>query len=130
MKLRFFYLLIYTKIQENEIDRYLKYKEKGMKSFLISGFKVGIVFAANYYSELGNYLSEAHPELDLIAIINDCEKISYRTTRDDVKCSEFAKLFGGGGHQKASGSTMAEEDRNTIIEHYFKDVKRLENEEI
>lgn len=119
----------YTKIEAEEMDRYLKYKEKTLEKYLINNYKVGIVFAENYFSDLGNYLSENNPDLDIIAIIKNCEKISYRTIRDDIKCNEFAENFGGGGHAKASGSSMTKEDRFKIIEYYYKDVKRLENED-
>ncbi|MFH1112083.1 MAG: bifunctional oligoribonuclease/PAP phosphatase NrnA [Patescibacteria group bacterium] len=34
-------------------------------------------------------------------------KGSLRTTRDDVDVAELAKLFGGGGHQKAAGFSIA-----------------------
>ncbi|MFA4937415.1 MAG: bifunctional oligoribonuclease/PAP phosphatase NrnA [Patescibacteria group bacterium] len=34
-------------------------------------------------------------------------KGSLRTTRDDIDVAELAKLFGGGGHQKAAGFTIA-----------------------
>ena len=119
----------YTKIQAEELDRYLKYKEKSMVRYIINNQKVGVVFAENHRSELGNYLSEVYPELDMIILINNCEKISYRTVRDDIKCNKFAEIYGGGGHAKASGSPMSDEDRFQILKYYFKDVKRLENEE-
>ncbi|MCH5167712.1 MAG: hypothetical protein J1F35_07500 [Erysipelotrichales bacterium] len=119
----------YTKLQSAEMERYLKLKEKELKKYVINNYKVGIVFAENHKSELGNYLSAQNPDLDLIAIINNCEKISYRTTRDDVRCNDFAAIYNGGGHQKASGSGMSEDDRLAIIKYYFKDVKELENQE-
>ncbi len=34
-------------------------------------------------------------------------KVSMRTTRDDVDVSEIAKAFGGGGHKKAAGFSLA-----------------------
>lgn len=119
----------YCKIKEEELTRYLQNKETKMEKYVIANHKVGIVFAEMHRSELGNYLSANNPDLDLIIIISACERVSYRTTHDDVACNEFAALFSGGGHQKASGSQMSEEDRFSIIKNYFKDVKRLENEE-
>lgn len=120
----------YVKIQKQEQDRYLKFKESKMVKYQINGYKVGVVFAEDHKSELGNYLSSNNLDLDLIAIISGCDRISYRTVHDDVRCNDFASLVGGGGHQKASGSEMKQEFRDMIIEKYFKDVKRLENEEI
>lgn len=120
----------YVKIQKQELDRYLKFKESKMVKYQINGYKVGVVFAEDHKSELGNYLSSNNLDLDLIAIISSCDRISYRTIHDDVRCNDFASKVGGGGHQKASGSEMKQEFRDMIIEKYFKDVKRLENEEI
>ena len=34
-------------------------------------------------------------------------KGSYRTTRDDVDVAAMAKVYGGGGHRKAAGFTVA-----------------------
>lgn len=119
----------YVKIQKQELDRYLKFKEGKMVRYEINGYKVGVVFAENNKSELGNYLSANNPDLDLIAIISACERVSYRTIHDNVKCNTFASFVNGGGHQKASGSEMSEEFRDMIISAYYKDVKRLENEE-
>lgn len=120
----------YVKIQNEELDRYLKYKEGKMQKYEINGYKVGVVFAENHKSELGNYLSSVNLDLELIIIISACERISYRTVHDDVKCNKFAELVGGGGHQKASGSDMSQEIRDEILSLYYKDVKRLEIEEI
>lgn len=120
----------YVKIQKEELDRYLKFKESKMVKYEINGYKVGVVFAEDHKSELGNYLSSNNLDLDLITIISSCERVSYRTVHDDVKCNKFAELVGGGGHQKASGSEMTQEFRDEIIKLYYKDVKRLENEEI
>lgn len=120
----------YVKIQKEELDRYLKFKETKMVEYEINGYKVGVVFAEDHKSELGNYLSANHLNLDLIAIISSCERISYRTVHDNVKCNLFAEIVGGGGHAKASGSEMNQDFRDQIITNYFKDVKRLEIEEI
>lgn len=120
----------YAKIQKEELDRYLKFKEGKMQRYEINGYKVGVVFAEDHKSELGNYLSANNLDLDLITIIASCDRISYRTVHDNVKCNEFASIVGGGGHQKASGSEMTQDFRDEIIKSYYGNVKRLENEEI
>lgn len=77
------------------------------------------MFAESYLSELGNRLSELHPELDFIAMVNQ-ETISYRTVKEDVNLSEIAKCFGGGGHPKASGSQVSAYCVDKFIEDIFK----------
>lgn len=116
----------YFKISALECERYLQAKEQDMLRYSINEYTCGIVFAENHKSELGNYLSSKYPELDLIIIYDPSKGISYRTTHDDISVSQFAENFGGGGHQKASGSPFTITNRQAIIELYFKDAKCLD----
>lgn len=117
----------YLRIKKEEETNFIENKDKQMVKYLIEGRKCGVVFASNCNkSELGNVLATNHPELDLIIMIDTSKAISYRTARDDVRVNDFAFLFGGGGHQKASGSSFNDEMRESIVKEYFKDVKRLE----
>ncbi|MFA5048079.1 MAG: DHH family phosphoesterase [Patescibacteria group bacterium] len=43
----------------------------------------------------------------VVKIKADGTKVSLRTTRDDVDVSQIAGLFGGGGHKKAAGFSLA-----------------------
>lgn len=106
-------------LRQKEVDRYIEKKDDNLIIKDILGYNVGIVFADNFISELGDKLSELHPELDFIAMINQ-ETISYRTTKDNINLSEIAKHFGGGGHPKASGSQMDERCVYDFIEDIFK----------
>ena len=49
-----------------------------------------------------------HSELDYVAMIDICKgTVSYRSVREDIDLGgEIAHSFGGGGHQKAAGSTF------------------------
>ncbi|MGL4801958.1 MAG: DHH family phosphoesterase [Cetobacterium sp.] len=105
-------------LRQNEIDRYIEKKNKNIIVKDILGYKAGVVFADNFISELGNKLSEMHPELDFIAMVNQ-ETISYRTIKDDVNLSEVAATFGGGGHPKASGSQVEESKTSRFIDDLF-----------
>lgn len=116
----------FVKLKQEELERYMEKKERTMMKYNIKGRICGIVFAENNKSELGNYLSVHHPELDLIILIDASSRISYRTAREDISVSEFASFFGGGGHQKASGSKFNEEDRQNIIYNYYKEVTPIE----
>lgn len=98
--------------RQKSIDRYVETKNEQLWVFLDRfGKFCGIVFAEKYISELGNRLSEMHPELDYIAMIDmACKKVSYRTIHDDIDLGrEIACHYGGGGHAKAAGSTFGEE---------------------
>jgi len=52
-------------------------------------------------------------------------KGSFRTTRDDVDVSAFAKLFGGGGHKKAAGFTV-EHPIEQAAEYIFNKILEFE----
>ena len=106
-------------LQIDSIKRknYFKMKEKNIRILPIEGYTAGVVFAEQYVSELGNYLSEQHPEFDFIIIIGD-KTISYRTVKDGINLSDLAKKYGGGGHIKASGSQID----NIKIEKYICDL--------
>lgn len=98
--------------RQKSIDRYVETKNEQMFVFYDRfGKFCGIVFAEKYISELGNCLSEMHPELDYIAMIDMAyKKVSYRTIHDDIDLGlEIAHNYGGGGHAKAAGSTFGEE---------------------
>ncbi|MDI0267862.1 DHHA1 domain-containing protein [Clostridioides difficile] len=109
-------------IKQKEIDRYVDEKDKTIMVKEILGYNAGIVFAENHISELGNRLSELHPELDFIIIINR-EIISYRTIKDNINLSKIAKIFGGGGHPKTSGSQIDE----CCIDNYIKNIFNIKS---
>ena len=114
------------KLERNKVNRYMKYKDTEMKRYTVDGKKCGVVFAETNKSELGNYLSNKYPELDLIIIINAAQSISYRTCKDNIDLSVFSAAYGGGGHAKAAGSIITDEQKEKIIKMYFKEVKTEE----
>ena len=106
-------------IDHKRMNDYIEEKKNEVIIKDIKGYKVGIVFAENYRSELGNKLAEYYPEVDLIAIINLGRSISYRCIKDDVNVSDFASFFGGKGHQKAAGSPLPIGLQESVIEYIF-----------
>lgn len=104
--------------QQKKINKYIEKKNKEIIGCEIKNYNVGVVFANQYQSELGNRLSELNLQYDLIAMIGE-NSISYRTIKEDVDCGEFAKLFNGGGHPKAAGSEINEEQKIKIIDLLF-----------
>jgi nanoRNase/pAp phosphatase (c-di-AMP/oligoRNAs hydrolase) len=60
-----------------------------------------------------------NPQYDLIIMIGD-KTVSYRTVKDNIDCGQIAKLFGGGGHPKASGSQISIEKKLIYIDELFK----------
>lgn len=100
--------------KQKEIKKYIEKKDKQMivKDAPYEGgtWKMGLVFAEQHISELGNELCKMHPEIDFIAMVEmGSKKISFRTVRDDIHLGELAKELGGGGHPKAAGAQFTEE---------------------
>lgn len=94
-------------VEQDRVKRYLEDCEKTMFHAVIDGKKCGIVFAEHNRSLLGNYLCEKYKHsIDFVIIINMQQGISFRASKDNVNVSEIAKVYGGGGHVKASGAPM------------------------
>ena len=95
-------------IRQREIDKYILHKDEQMrKAFWGADKVIGVVFAEQYKSELGNKLCLMHPDIDFVMIIDVGNKTaSFRTVKENVNVGEIAKEFGGGGHAKAAGSTI------------------------
>lgn len=110
------------KIEKDAIDRYLKKKDKELYKIEYDGYLIGAVFSERYRSELGNYLSNIHPELDLVVMINMSGGLSLRTEKD-IDISILAQKLNGGGHKKACGAPIEEEVKESILKNIFKDCK-------
>lgn len=116
----------YIKLRTEELDRYIKKKEKGMQKVLINGFRCGVIFAETNKSFIGDYISQKYDDIDLVILIDASSRISYRTNKENINVADFASNFGGGGHKCASGSKFGNENRINILKDYFGDVKELE----
>lgn len=108
-------------LKQNEIDNYINTKEKNLIVKNVLGYTVGIIICDMFSSELGNVLSERHPELDFIAIIKQ-NSVGLRCVKDEINLTEIAKHFNGGGHKKASGFPMDKIKLNNFINDIF-DIK-------
>lgn len=112
--------LILLELEQEKIDRYIEGKYKNLIIKNIQGYATGIVFAEQYHSELGNRLSEMHPGLDFITIINIDKSVSYRTTKDYIHLgNDIAKIYSGGGHAQAAGSPISEKVKEIILNNIF-----------
>ena len=115
--------LLLLEQKQKDIDRYIEKKDKHLMVRTDAfGYTYGVIFAEQYFSELGNQLCELYPELDYIAMVDICDgKVSYRTVREDLDVGgTIAHSFGGGGHQKAAGSTFDGWDvRDLVIREVF-----------
>lgn len=108
-------------IEEKRKNKYIDRKEYQLYSVDIKEYKVGVVFADNYLSELGNTLAERHPEYDFIAIISG-STISFRSCENSkLDLGKISKeLYNGGGHKHAAGCPVSKEKLESIIISFLK----------
>lgn len=105
-------------VEKERVQRYLEESEKTMFHATLNGHKCGIVFAESNRSLLGNYLCEKYKHaIDFVIIINMQQGISFRAQKDDINVSEIAKIYGGGGHIKASGAPMDNSLKKEVIKY-------------
>lgn len=116
---------ILLEVDKNRKEEYInRFKDGNIIIKQIKEYKVGIVFAENYRSELGNELSVYYKDkVDLIMIINLNRSLSFRCSKDDVNVSDFASFFGGKGHVKAAGAPLPENIKEDIINMILKEIK-------
>ena len=105
-------------LKQNEINNYINIKEKDLIIKNVLGYTVGVIMADMFSSELGNVLSERHPELDFIAIIKQ-NSVGLRCVKDEINLTEIAKHFNGGGHKKASGFPIDKIKLDNFINDIF-----------
>lgn len=107
----------FLELEEEKKKKYIEQKNKEMQIIETRGYKIGVVFAEQYLSELGNYLAENN-SIDFSALITSTT-VSYRSIRKDVDVSAFAKEFGGGGHFAAAGSPIDIKKQIEYIKNLF-----------
>ena len=109
---------ILIEINNRNIKEYLDSSVDKVIIRNIKGYRVGIIFAELYRSELGNYLAEYYQDdVDFIMIINMNRALSFRGIKDDVDVTIFAKYLNGYGHKKAAGAPLPEGLKESIIEY-------------
>lgn len=115
-------------VENDRIKRYMEDTEKTMFHATLCGKKCGIVFAEQHRSLLGNYLAQKYSYLiDYVVIINMQQGISFRCCKDNVDLIEISKVYGGGGHKKASGAPMDNSLKREVIKLILKDYNIFNN---
>jgi len=105
-------------VERSRIDAYIRGKSTAITIRQINGYRVGIVFADRYQSELGNHIVGERDDIDLVAMIDPAKGVSYRS-KGDIDVGLFAKAYAGGGHKNAAGSQVSDEQRAAIIDIIF-----------
>ena len=105
-------------IEDKKINQYFDDKNSQIYPCIINGYKVGVVFAEQYISELGNELSKRNPKFDLIALVQH-NKVMYRTIKDTDHCLNLAIKYNGGGQKKCAGNYLPKDITISLINSIF-----------
>ena len=98
-------------MSHKKLENYIKDKNENIEVFTINGYKGGLVYAEQNFSELGNKLCEMNPKLDFIAMVEPTKGfVSIRSRKDDIDVGkDIAAPLGGGGHAKSAGAPLKDE---------------------
>lgn len=114
----------YDLLLDVEGERVVRYIDKKYKEISIATYNFGLdgqyyvagfVIAEQYFSELGNELANKLPEVDLIVILDVAHRKASLRTNGDVDVSVIAKAKGGGGHPKAAGYPLTDDDLKLLL---------------
>ena len=119
--------LFLIKLEQDKMNNYIEKREEEMLKTELDGYKVGIVYAERYRSDLGHHLAQKYPDLDFVMIINISSSISFRG-ENKVDLSLYSKKYGGGGHKNAAGCPLPPNLLQDITKLIFKEIK-IEEEE-
>lgn len=105
--------IMVLEMRQKDIDEYVKHKNKQM----VKEDGAGIVFAENYFSELGHQLCQLNEDIDFVIMVDmGGKKVSLRTEKDGLDLGELAKKVGGGGHPKAAGFQINDQQISKILD--------------
>lgn len=104
---------IFVDVENAREESYIRGRAKNLfeRDWTVAGkeYKVGVVYADQYHSTLGNDLHELNPHLDFVALVDmNGSKVSLRTTSKDLHVGEIARSIeaNGGGHPQAAGFSI------------------------
>lgn len=111
-------------IEGIRIQNYIDKKEQEIIPISLNNYRIGVIFAELYRSELGNIVAEKYQDkYDFIAVVNISRSVSYRGVKE-IDLSKFAMIYGGAGHKQAAGSSLPDNLLNDIIKLIFIDGKK------
>lgn len=106
-------------LNKNKKSLYINEKYSKMVKRHFSNYTIGICYAENYISELGDYCLENDNSLDIVFTVDSLERVILRTHREDIDLSEIALRYGGGGHKKAAGFSLNENFKKKFFENFI-----------
>lgn len=117
-------------LNENKYKTVLDNCNKFMQRLIYKDYTIGLVYANEFISELGNDLARMNDDVDFVALANlTTGFISFRGIKDNIHLGNIAKELGeslgtsGGGHPLASSVDIKKLKNDIIMPYIFKDSK-------
>lgn len=114
-------------LNENKYKTVLDNCNKFMQRLIYKDYTIGLVYANEFISELGNDLARMNDDVDFVALANlTTGFISFRGIKDNIHLGNIAKELGeslgtsGGGHPLASSVDIKKLKDTVIIPCVFK----------
>ena len=90
-----------------------------IEGYIISQSEYDNAIIESFYSEY-NFVER------WVILYPSSKTISFRTNRDDVNVARYAtRVYGGGGHAKASGARLSTEDFMHVLDFYYNKAKSI-----
>lgn len=108
---------------EKELEDYLKWCDENLIKTKFLGYNIGLSISTKFRSSVGNLLSEKYKDsLDFILIANyERESFSVRTV-NNINVGNICKSLGGGGHDKAGGFPMTDDNLKLTEPNFNKEI--------
>lgn len=99
------------------VQKYAKEKEEYMRKMKIGDHNVGVIFASQYTSEVGDIICSLNKDIDYLAIVNLPNTVSIRSQSEHVDAGkDIAAKLGGGGHKGAAGFVIGSDNVKAIFD--------------
>jgi oligoribonuclease NrnB/cAMP/cGMP phosphodiesterase (DHH superfamily) len=94
-------------MSENErINTFYDKKCRELQKFKSNGYNIGVIYAEEHISLVGNIVCERNPDIDFIFIITPGRNTASLRTVKNIDLAAIARLYGGNGRGKTAGCPL------------------------
>lgn len=111
-------------IRADKYSKTLENSNRYMERIELDGYNIGVVYASQFVSELGNDLANLNDDVDFIMLVNlNFGTISLRGIKENIHLGNWAKEFSeklgynGAGHSQSAGISIGYTKRNEILKN-------------
>lgn len=113
-------------------ENYQEYKQSKKDDIILTKinhgdkcYKVGVIFAERYISQIADDLSHMHG-LHCVIVVDSLRKMSFRAAAEsDIDVLDVAKIFGGKGNKKSAGAEIPVDITNLLVQNLISEFQDL-----